>query len=145
MLKANDYDVEILGDRKKCIPGHEPVLNRTGEVISVCEPDLDEKALKNVTEAVSSTWISSRGKFLTDFENLFAEKVGAKYAVAVNSGTSALHLALAGFGLQEGDEVIMPASTMISTAFSASYLNATPVFVDADEFYQIDPALIEKK
>jgi len=145
MLKANDYDIEILGDRKKCIPGKEPVLNTSGYVIKVCEPDLDDGALKNVTEAITSNWISSRGKYLDKFEKTFAYKVGAEYAVAVNSGTSALHLALAGFGLKEGDEVIMPASTMISTAFSASYLNATPVFVDADEFYQIDPALIEEK
>jgi len=143
-LKAKDYDLSLLGERQRCIPGKEPLLNRSGEVIQVCDPDLDDKALKYVSEAVTSTWISSRGKFLTEFEAKFAEKVGATYGVAVNSGTSALYLALAAYGLKEGDEVIVPSFTMISTAFAVTYLGAVPVFVDCGENYQIDPDLIEQ-
>lgn len=145
MLKAKDYDIETLGDRKKCIPGKEPSMNKTGGFIPVCEPDLSPEALEYVSEAINSNWISSRGKFLTEFEEKFAEAVGAKYAIAVNSGTSALFLALAALGLEKGDEVIVPAFTMISTAFAVSYFGATPVFVDCDEYYQIDSTLIEEK
>jgi perosamine synthetase len=144
-LKAKDYDISVLGDRAKCIPGAEPILNRTGVVVPVCEPDLSSKTLDYVSEAITSSWVSSRGKYLDLFETEFAKKVGAKYAVAVNSGTSALYLALASFGLEEGDEVIMPAATMISTAFAVSYLKGVPVFVDCDEYYQLDPTLIEAK
>jgi len=143
-LQPRDYDITTLGKRQKCIPGKEPVLNRSGEVIQVCDPDLDDKALKYVSKAVTSTWISSRGSFLTAFETKFAEKVGASFGVAVNSGTSALYLALAAYGLEEGDEVIVPSFTMISTAFAVTYLGAIPVFVDCSENYQINPELIEQ-
>lgn len=158
MLAAKDYLLSELGSRAKCIPGPEPVL--FGEavdkvlgkkarplfsknIIPVCEPTLNAHAIKYVNVALKTNWISSRGDFLEKFEQLFAKKVGAKYAVAVNSGTSALHLALASLGIHSGDEVIVPTYTMISSAFAVSYLGAKPVFVDCDEYYQIDQDLIE--
>lgn len=158
MQPARDYSLKELGSRAKCIPGAEPhllgamedkVLGKKArplyshKIIPVCEPTLNKKAFNYVNQALKTNWISSRGEMLEKFERLFARKVGAKYAVAVNSGTSALHLALATFGLNSGDEVIMPTYTMISTAFATSYLDAKPVFVDCDDYYQIDPALIE--
>ena len=159
MQPAKDYSLSDLGKRAKCIPGPEPILE--GEkfdkvlgkkarpfdsktIIPVCEPTLNKKALNYVIKALKTNWISSRGDFLEKFENLFAKKVGAKYAVAVNSGTSALHLALATLGINPGDEVIVPTYTMISSAFAVSYLGAKPVFVDCDDYYQIDPKLIQK-
>lgn len=144
-LEPRDYDITTLGDRQKCIPGPEPVLNTSGYVVKVCEPDLDSQTLLNVMEAIQTNWISSRGEFLDEFETSFAKKVGALYGIAVNSGTSALFLALAALGIKPGDEVIVPASTMVSTAFAVNYLGATPVFVDCDEYYQINPDLIEEK
>lgn len=144
MIETRDYDISELGDKKKIIPGPEPVLNRSGQVVPVCTPTLEGNEVEYVKEAVESSWISSRGKFLDDFEKLFAEKVGAKYAIAVNSGTSALHLALAALGVGPGDEVIVPNATMVSTAFAVSYLGAKPVFVDCDEYYQIDPSQIRE-
>jgi perosamine synthetase len=139
-----DYDISELGEKKRVIPGPEPKLNRDGQVIQVCTPDITEKEIDYVTQAVKSGWISSRGEFLDRFEKLFAENVGAKYAVAVNSGTSALHLALSALGIGPGDEVIVPTATMVSTAFAVSYLGATPVFVDCDEYYQMDVSKIEE-
>lgn len=158
MQPARDYSLKELGSRARCIPGPEPTLHGathdkvmgkkarplySNKIIPVCEPTLDKKAFKYVNLALKTNWISSRGDFLEKFENLFAKKVGAKYAVAVNSGTSALHLTLAAFGLESGDEVIVPTYTMISSAFAVSYLGAKPVFVDCDDYYQIDPDLIE--
>jgi len=153
MQKARDYKLSSLGKRKKSIPGPEPKLQgeivdkvlgkkarplKSKTIIPVCEPSLNKKTEEYVLTAVKTNWISSRGQFLEKFENLFAKKVGAKYAVAVNSGTSALHLAFATLGLEKGDEVIMPTYTMISTAFAVSYLGAKPVLVDCDDYYQID-------
>lgn len=138
MIKPTNYSIDELGEKQRIIPGAEPKLNREGKVIQVCTPDLGELETKYVTDAIASGWISSRGEYLDKFEKLFAEKVGAKYAVAVNSGTSALYLCLAAMGIKEGDEVILPAATMISTSYAVSNLGATPVFVDCDEYYQLD-------
>lgn len=158
MQSARDYALKELGKRARCIPGAEPKLQgemfdkvmgkkarpiSSKTIIPVCEPALNTKAFTYVKKALQTNWISSRGDFLEKFENLFAKKVGAKYAVAVNSGTSALHLALATMGINPGDEVIVPTYTMISSAFAVSYLGAKPVFVDCDEYYQLDPDLIE--
>ncbi|MEK7513682.1 MAG: DegT/DnrJ/EryC1/StrS family aminotransferase [Patescibacteria group bacterium] len=158
MQSARDYKLKELGKRIKCIPGSEPVLSGEShdkvmgkkarplfskKIIPVCEPSLNAKAFEYVKKALQTNWISSRGDFLEKFEQLFAKKVGAKYAVAVNSGTSALHLALATLGIEPIDEVIVPTYTMISSAFAVSYLGAKPVFVDCDDYYQIDPNLIE--
>lgn len=78
-------------------------------------------------------------------EEEFAKFCGKKYAIAVNSGTSALHLALIALGIKEGDEVIVPDFTFIACAFAVSYVGATPVFVDCGDDLCIDPALIEAK
>lgn len=140
MIKQVNYDIEELGDKKKIIPGKEPVLTENEQfgVIRVCEPWVSSREAEYVRQAVSSGWISSRGEFLNKFESLFAEKVGAKYGVAVNSGTSALYLCMAAMDIKPGDEVIVPTNTMISTAYAVSNLGAIPVFVDCDEYYQID-------
>lgn len=78
-------------------------------------------------------------------EEKFAKFAGKKYAVALNSGTSALHLALLTLGVGKGDEVIVPDLTFASCAFAVSYTGAKPVFVDCDETMNIDPKLIEEK
>jgi len=158
MQPALDYKLTELKDRRKCIPGPEPKLKgekfdkvlgkkvrplKSTSIIPVCEPALSIKAEEYVLRALRTNWISSRGKFLEKFENLFAKKVGAKYAVAVNSGTSALHLSLATLGIKPGDEVIIPTYTMVSTAFAVSYMGAKPILVDSDEYYQINPDLID--
>lgn len=87
----------------------------------------------------------SGGPFSKEFEENFAAYCQVKYAVSVNSGTSAVHLAMITAGIGEGDEVIVPANTFIATAWGVSYVNATPVFVDCDpETWNIDPEQIEK-
>lgn len=78
-------------------------------------------------------------------QNEFTHWTGYKHAVALNSGTSALHLALLAMGVKKGDEVIVPDFTFASCAFAVSYCNATPIFVDCDDTLNINVKLIEKK
>ena len=114
--------------------------------IRVCEPDISELEIKYVTEAIRKTEISSIAPPVRKLENAFAKKFGVKHAVAVNSGGSALFLALKALGIGPGDEVILPDFTMIATAAAVSHCGATPVFVDSSErSFNIDPAKIEEK
>lgn len=114
--------------------------------IPVCEPTLLGNELKYVTDAVQTGWISSAGKYVTEFEQQFAEYCGCRYGVAVCNGTVALHLALVALGIGKGDEVIIPDFTMIATAFAVCYTGAKPVFVDADpDTWNIDVTKIEEK
>jgi len=96
--------------------------------------------------AIKSGWISSKGPFVEKFEKRFAQFVGTKYAVSTNSGTAALHLTLAALGIGKGDEVIIPAFTMISVPLAIIYQNAKPVLVDVEKNTgNIDPSKIEGK
>lgn len=114
--------------------------------IPVCEPYLNGNELKYVTEAVSTGWISSAGKYVSEFESKFAEYCGCNYGVAVCNGTVSLHLAMVSLGIGKGDEVIIPSFTMIASAFAVCYTGATPVFVDADKnSWNIDVSKIEEK
>jgi len=100
-----------------------------------------DKAIQNVLNDSAF----SGGKYVEEFEKHFAKYIGTKYAVAVNNGTSALHLAMLVLGVGKGDEVIIPANTFIATAWAVSYVGATPVFVDCDpKTWQIDPKKVEK-
>jgi dTDP-4-amino-4,6-dideoxygalactose transaminase len=97
-------------------------------------------------EKVYENTAFSGGPFVESFEKKFAEFCDTKYAVGVDNGTSALHLAMLALGIGEGDEVIIPANTFIATAWGVSYTGATPVFVDNDpDTWEIDPAKIEEK
>lgn len=114
--------------------------------IPVCEPCLNGNELRYVTEAVSTGWISSSGKYVSEFEKQFADYCDCKYGVAVCNGTIALHLALVSAGIGKGDEVILPTFTMIASAFAVCYTGAIPVFVDADkDSWNIDVDKIEEK
>ena len=84
------------------------------------------------------------GPFVAEFEEKFAEFCGASYAVGVNNGTNAIHLALRALNVGTGDEVIIPANTFIATAWAVSYVGAKPVFVDClPNTWEIDPDKVE--
>lgn len=89
-------------------------------------------------------WLKMRNYYKI-LEDKFARFTGKKYCVALNSGTSALHLALVALGIGKGDEVIVPDFTFVACAFAVSYTGAKPVFVDCDDTFCIDPKLIERK
>lgn len=85
----------------------------------------------------------SGGPFVAEFEAAFSQYIGSRYSVGVANGTIALHLAMLVLGIGPGDEVIIPANTFIATAWGVSHAGATPVFVDCDENWNIDPLKIE--
>lgn len=116
------------------IPGAEPELVSTSErpALRVAETLLDGNEAKYVSECVETNWVSSTGSFVARFEAAFAAAAGCEFAVACSSGTTALHLALAAAGIGPGDEVILPAFTMIATANAVGYTGAKAVFVDTD-------------
>lgn len=99
--------------------------------IPVYKPSLGEQEKKNVMECLDSTWISSKGKFITEFEQGFANYVNVDHATSVCNGTVALHLALVALGIGSGDEVIVPTLTYIASVNAITYTGATPVFVDS--------------
>jgi dTDP-4-amino-4,6-dideoxygalactose transaminase len=105
-----------------------------------------KKEIRQAIDNVCSDVAFSDGPYVETFEKNFAKYIGIKYALGVNNGTSALHLAMIVLGIGKGDEVIVPANTFIASAWAVSYVGATPVFVDCDpETWQINPSKIEKK
>jgi len=102
-------------------------------IIPVNEPLLGVNALKYVEECLREGWISSEGRFIAEFETLWARYCGVPYGVAVSSGTAALQIAMKCLGLRPGDEVIMPTFTIISCAMAIIESGALPVLVDADQ------------
>ena len=90
----------------------------------VYKPSLNGNEKKYVMECLDSTWISSKGKFISEFENKFAEYLGVKYAASVSNGTVALHVALLALGIGNGDEVIVPTFTYIASVNAITYTGA---------------------
>lgn len=102
--------------------------------------------VRKALQAVCEDTAFSGGPYVEQFEKKFAAACETAFAVGVNSGTSALHLAILTLGVQAGDEVIVPVNTFIATAWAVSYVQATPVFVDCTaDTWNIDPASIEAK
>lgn len=112
--------------------------------IPIAKPYLGEDEKRLISEVIESGWIS-QGPRVAEFEKKFAEYVGAKYAVATTSCTTAMHAALSVSGIGSGDEVIVPSLSFIATANAVVHCGATPVFVDIDaETCNMDAAKIEK-
>lgn len=113
--------------------------------IPISQPSITQKEIDYVTDAVSSGWVSSLGKYIDMFEDKFAAYCGVKYAVATCNGTVALHLALVSLGVGAEDEVIIPNLTFVATGNAVKYIGAKVVTVDVDEeTLCINPKAIEK-
>jgi perosamine synthetase len=107
-------------------------------------PSIGALELANVTDAVKSGWVSSLGRYVTEFEEKFAAFCGVEHAIACTNGTVAIHLVLHALGIGEGDEVIVPDLSFIATANTVLLAGAKPVFCDIEaETLGIDPAAIE--
>jgi perosamine synthetase len=114
--------------------------------IPVAQPVIGELETRYVLEALSEGQVSSRGRFVTAFEEQFAAMAGARYGVATCNGTCALHLALLAAGIGRGDEVLVPSLTFVATANAVRYVGGTPVFVDIlPTYWGIDPDLVSQK
>lgn len=107
-------------------------------------PDIGEEEVSEVVQVLRSGWLTT-GTKAKQFENEFAAMVGARHAIAVNSCTAALHLALEAIGVREGDEVIVPTMTFAATAEVVAYLKAKPILVDCTpDTLNISPDCIER-
>lgn len=112
--------------------------------IPLAFPDLNGNEEKYVVDAIRSSWISSTGSYVNQFENRFAKLCETRTAIGVCNGTVALHLALLALDVRPGDEVLVPSLTYIATANAVRYVGAEPVFVDVDpDTWCIDPKLLE--
>lgn len=112
-------------------------------MISLSKPVIGKKELRSAIEVMKSGFLT-QGSKVRELEEKMAELTGAKYAIAVNSGTAALHTALYSIGIKRGDEIITTPFTFIASVNSILMLGATPVFVDIDPAtYNINPLKIE--
>jgi len=115
------------------------------EFISFHVPEIGEEEVRSVVETLRSGWLTT-GPKVKRFEEDFSKYLGCTQAVAANSGTAALHLALDAIGIGPGDEVIIPTMTFTATAEVLLYFKATPVFVDCDSHtLNIDPTKSKAK
>jgi len=113
--------------------------------IYLSPPHLSGRELELVREAIESNWIAPLGPQVDAFERELAEAVGVPNALALSSGTAALHLAFVVLGIGPGDEVACPTLTFSATANAIHYTGAAPVFVDADPAtWTIDPGLLDE-
>ena len=113
--------------------------------IPIYKPSIDEKESRYVNEALNSSWISSKGKFINQFEKKFSEYTGISNSLSVTNGTVALHLALLALGIGKGDEVIVPSLTYIASVNCIKYVEAKPIFVDSDLNWQASISDIKQK
>ena len=115
------------------------------QFIPVSEPNLCGNEKAYLLDCLESTWISSRGKYVDQFEALFSEYIGVKHAVTTSNGTVSLHLILRALGISPGHEVIVPTLTYVASANSVLYVGAEPVFVDCDaSTWNMDVEAVER-
>jgi len=108
-------------------------------------PHLTGRELGYIKEAFQENWVAPAGPHLQKFEEEFAEKVGAKHAVALSSGTAALHLAIHELQPRPGDEILVSDLTFVATVNAICYEQCTPVMVDSEPHsWNMDPRLLEK-
>lgn len=115
--------------------------------ICLASPHMSEEGfeMKYVEEAFKTNWIAPLGKNVDEFENEVAARIGVDSAVALNSGTSAIHLALKAAGVKHGDTVFCQSLTFSATVNPILYLNAVPVFIDSDyKSWNMNPDALEK-
>ena len=101
-------------------------------------PSLQGNEWKYMKECIDTEWVSSAGKYVDLFEEKIAEYTGSKYAIACVNGTAAIQVSLRLAGVKPDDEVIVPTLTFIAPINAVTYNNATPVFMDADKYYNMD-------
>jgi perosamine synthetase len=115
-------------------------------IVYLDAPLFGEKEKEYLCKAIDTGYVSSVGPFVPEFEKKLAKYLGVEDAVAVQSGTAALHLSLYELGVGKGDEVIVPALTFVATVNPIVYVGAKPVFVDVDiKTWNMHPEEIEKK
>lgn len=113
------------------------------DFIPLCVPTLRGNEWQYIKDCLDTNWVSSVGAYVDRFEEMVANYVGAKYAVATVNGTAALHIALLVAGVKPDDEVLVSDLTFIAPANAVRYVGAWPVFIDAEpDYWQMDPQLV---
>jgi dTDP-4-amino-4,6-dideoxygalactose transaminase len=108
-------------------------------------PNITESEVEAVTAALRSGWVAPLGPEVDAFEADVATFCGRRYAVALSSGTAALHLGLLALGVGPGDEVVVPTMTFGATAFAVTYVGASPVFLDIEpDSWNLDPTVLDE-
>ena len=122
------------------MPHQEEVKEASAELqVPFHRAPVGEEEVRAVSEVIRSGWLTMGPKTF-EFEKEFAKYVGAQHAIAVSTGTAALHLSLEAAGVQAGDEVLLPTTTFAATAEAVTYVGARPVLVDIDSVsMNIDP------
>jgi len=119
---------------------YEPGAPAIGGGIPLCAPEIGGNEWKYIKDCLDTGWVSSVGSYVDRMEKEMAARVGTSYAVAAVNGTSAIHIALLVIGIESHDEVITSDLTFIAPANAIRYVNAWPVFIDAEaEYWQMDP------
>ncbi len=111
--------------------------------IPLSVPNLKGKELEYITNAVETEWVSTAGPYVSDFEEKIAKYVGTAGAVACQSGTAGLHIALLLCGVTPNDMVIVPTLSFIASVNPVKYIGAEPMFMDCDDSLCIDPVKLE--
>lgn len=107
-------------------------------MIPLSVPHIEGNEWKYIKECIDTEWVSSAGKYVDRFEKDICELTGVKAAVACMNGTAALQVSLQIIGVKADDEVLVPTVTFISPINAVRYLNASPIFMDCDDYYNID-------
>lgn len=108
------------------------VVGESSTPIGLHEPELGELEKQYLNECIDSTFVSSVGAFIPQFEQKIQEITGAKYAIAASNGTSALHIALYVVGVMPGEEVMVPSLSFVATANAVAHAGAIPHFIDSE-------------
>ena len=138
--ESRDHIAAIVDAQRRPIGLASPAAARR---IPMAEPVLGGNELKYVTECIQTNWISSQGSYVKRFEEMLGQRLGVAHVLSATNGTAALHLALLGYGVGPGDEVIVPDLTFAATINTVIHAGATPVIVDVDRrTWNIDPALV---
>ncbi len=120
-------------------------VNALSEKIYLSPPDIGLEEQILVKQALESNWVAPEGPFIGKFEKMLGEYLGKEFVLALNSGTSAIHLGLKLLGIEPGDHVLVPTFSFCAAVNPVLYLNAIPVFVDCEEaVWGLDPQLLEE-
>ncbi|MES1149329.1 MAG: LegC family aminotransferase, partial [Bradyrhizobium guangdongense] len=112
--------------------------------VALHEPRLGARERELVVDCIDTNWVSTAGKYVTQFEQMIAAATGARHAIAIVNGTAALHAALLLEGVKANDEVILPAITFVATANAVSHAGAIPHLVDSTwETLGLDPVALD--
>lgn len=114
--------------------------------IPIYTPSLTPAETAKVMDCMETGWISSRGKYVEEFEDKFCKFTNLKHATTVSNGTVALHLALLALNIQPGDEIIVPTFTYVASVNAIRYMGAIPVFAESElDYWQVDVKDVERR